>query len=55
MEPHDSYSPEVLFSAEAHQRQLLAVERMGRIDDLDRVYGEIGERNGVTYRCSLFG
>jgi hypothetical protein len=55
IEPHDGYSPEVLFGAEAHQGQLLAVEWMSRIGDLDRIGGKITDENGPTYRCILFG
>ncbi len=55
IEPHDGYSPEVLFGAEAHQGQLLAIEWMGRIGDLDRVYRKVTDENGPTYRCILFG
>jgi len=44
-----------LLDGDAHKRQSLAVERMGWIDDLDRVHDEVREANGTTYRCIVFG
>jgi hypothetical protein len=55
MDPHDGHSPEDLFGGDAHERQSLTVKRMGSIDDLDGVYGEIREGNGATYSCIVFG
>jgi len=53
--PHYGYSPKELLDGDAHERQGFAVERMGWIDDLDRVHGEVREGNIVTYRCVVFG
>jgi hypothetical protein len=55
MEPYDGHSPEMPFGVEAHQRELLAVEGMRGVDDLDRVHGQVGEENALTYGCILFG
>jgi uncharacterized membrane protein len=45
----------MLPGGEAHQRECPPIEGVGRIDDLDRAHGEVGEGNGPTYGCILFG
>ena len=54
IDPHDGNPPEDLLGGDAHEGQGSAVKGMSRIDDLDRVVGQIGEGNGVTYGCIVF-
>jgi hypothetical protein len=45
VEPDDAGPAEARFGRHAHERQGQAVEGMRRIDDPDRVNGEVGEPN----------
>lgn len=45
-DPHHAHDTEAGFPGNAHQGQLQAVERMGRVGDANGLYGEWGYLNG---------